>query len=227
MKGKTKRTFLFTSLILFAAFFMVLLQNRVYAAEPGTAATGTDPATETGAAETAESIPALYIEKSKATKVSQIFFTTDSLYMKSGSNRLIEYSLAPENAQDQEVTWNSSNKKVANNKNVGTATCVITGKGCYTGTKKINFKILPKKTSLKKVTPDQKSFTVTWAKQDMKMSNSRITGYEILYSTKSDFSSSKFIYFLNLNILKTLSSRRSMGISPESTASRTAAKASS
>lgn len=71
-----------------------------------------------------------------------------------------------------------------NNKNVGTSTVTITGKGSYTGTIKKNFKVNPKTTKLSKVTsPMTKQIKVSWKKQ-----TNQTTGYQIQYSTSSKFS---------------------------------------
>lgn len=73
-----------------------------------------------------------------------------------------------------------------NNKNVGTATVTITGKGNYAGTIKKTFRINPKPTSVSKITPGSKKLTVTWRKQA-----SQTTGYQIQYSSRSDFKTQK------------------------------------
>ena len=71
----------------------------------------------------------------------------------------------------------------AANKNVGTATVTITGKGSYTGSVKKTFKILPKATTLSKVTsPKSKTVKITWKKQA-----TQTTGYQIQYSTSAKF----------------------------------------
>ena len=77
----------------------------------------------------------------------------------------------------------------SNNINVGKATMKITGKGSYTGTVTKSFKIIPKGTSLKKVTGAAGSFTVTWNKQTEKMKTENITGYQIQYNTDKKFAS--------------------------------------
>lgn len=69
------------------------------------------------------------------------------------------------------------------NKKVGTATVKIRFKGRYSGTMEKNFSILPKKTSISKVTGKAKSFTVKWKKQ-----STQTSGYQIQYSTSSKFS---------------------------------------
>lgn len=62
-----------------------------------------------------------------------------------------------------------------NNKEIGKGTITVTGKGKYTGTKKINFNIVPKKPTIK-VSEKSGKVTVSWSK---------ITGaekYQIYYS---------------------------------------------
>lgn len=78
--------------------------------------------------------------------------------------------------------------KYSNNKNVGQATVTITFKEGYGGTVKKTFTILPKGTTLSKVTGSKKGFTVKWKKQA-----SQTTGYEIQYSTSSKFKGAKTV----------------------------------
>ena len=73
----------------------------------------------------------------------------------------------------------------SNNKKVGTAKVIITGKGYYTGTKTVSFKINPKGTTLSKLKPAKKAITVKWKK------GSGITGYQIQYALNSKFTSGK------------------------------------
>lgn len=67
-------------------------------------------------------------------------------------------------------------------KNVGRYTVTVTLKGNYKGTVKMTFDIVPKGTSISKVTAKKKGFTVKWKKQ-----SSQTTGYEIAYSTNRKF----------------------------------------
>ena len=69
------------------------------------------------------------------------------------------------------------------NVNVGTATIRLTGCGNYVGTVKKTFKILPRGTAVRALTPEKKAFSVRWDKQDMGMKTFHITGYQIQYST--------------------------------------------
>ena len=73
-----------------------------------------------------------------------------------------------------------------NNTKVGTATVTVKGIGDYTGSKKITFKIKPKGTTLSKLTGGSKKITVKWKKQ-----SKQVTGYQIQYGTKKDFSGAK------------------------------------
>lgn len=89
-----------------------------------------------------------------------------------------------------------------NNKNVGTATVTIKGKGNYTGTKKVTFKIVPGKTSLNVKTSGSK-ITLSWAKAK------GASGYVLSYSvnggsyktlkttTSTSFSTTKLSYTKN------------------------------
>ncbi len=67
-------------------------------------------------------------------------------------------------------------------KNVGTYTVKVTFKGNYIGSKSATFAIKPKGTSVSKVTAAKKGFKVTWKKQA-----TQTTGYEVQYSTASNF----------------------------------------
>ncbi|MCR5666543.1 MAG: N-acetylmuramoyl-L-alanine amidase [Eubacterium sp.] len=75
----------------------------------------------------------------------------------------------------------------ASNKSIGTATVTVTLSGDYDGTLTTTFKIVPKKSKIKSVTSKKKGFTVKFKKVSTKI----ITGYQIQYSTKKSFSSSK------------------------------------
>ena len=66
-----------------------------------------------------------------------------------------------------------------NNKNMGTATITVKGKGNFTGTKKVTFKITPKKVTISKAVNNKKgTATVSWKR------DKNVTGYEIYCSTK-------------------------------------------
>lgn len=80
--------------------------------------------------------------------------------------------------------------KYSNCTNPGKATVTITGKGNFTGTKKINYTIKPAKVNVKNLSAvrsssSSKKINVTWAKDN------KVDGYQIAYSTSSNFSGQK------------------------------------
>ena len=79
---------------------------------------------------------------------------------------------------------NGTHYKVSykNNKNIGTAFVTITGIGNYNGSITKTFKIVPKGTSLSKLTAKKKGFSVNWKKQAKST-----TGYQVQYSTSKKF----------------------------------------
>ena len=79
----------------------------------------------------------------------------------------------------------------SSNKNIGTATVKITGKGSYTGTITKTFKINPAKQEIQKLTAKSKAFFVDWAQKGS------ATGYEIQYATNSKFTRAKKITITN------------------------------
>ena len=88
------------------------------------------------------------------------------------------------NSTDYTVSYSS-------NKNIGTATVKIAGKGSYTGTITKTFKINPAKQEIQKLTAKSKAFFVDWAQKGS------ATGYEIQYATNSKFTSAKKVTITN------------------------------
>lgn len=89
--------------------------------------------------------------------------------------------------------------KYSNNIAAGRAKVTITGKGGYKGAVVKYFKILPAKQKIKAVTPLTRSFAVAWTK------DSGVTGYQVMYGTKSDLSDGKSAYVTkNTSIKKTI-----------------------
>ena len=72
-------------------------------------------------------------------------------------------------------------------KNIGAYKLTVTGIGRFTGTKKVTFNIIPKGTAFSKLTGGAQQITLKWKSQK------NITGYEIEYSLKKDFSNSKTV----------------------------------
>ena len=91
----------------------------------------------------------------------------------------------------------------SNNKNIGTATVKITGKGSFTGTITKTFKINPAKQEIQKLIAKSKAFFVDWAQKGS------ATGYEIQYATNSKFTSAKKVTITNKKADKTTVSKLS------------------
>ena len=100
------------------------------------------------------------------------------------------------NGTDYTVSYSS-------NKNIGTATVKVTGKGSYTGTITKTFKINPAKQEIQKLTSKSKAFFVDWAQKGS------ATGYEIQYATNSKFTSAKKVTITNNKTDKTTVSKLS------------------
>lgn len=98
--------------------------------------------------------------------------TIGGKYLKKGSDYTVKYS-------------------VSSPKNVGRYTVTVTGIGKYKGTAKSSFRILPKGTSLRKLSKARKAVKVVWKKQSAKMAKSRISGYQIRLATNSKFTKNK------------------------------------
>ena len=84
-------------------------------------------------------------------------------------------------------------------KNVGEYTVTVQFKGAYSGTLRETYQILPKGTTLRKLTAGSRSITVTWKKQKKQTS-----GYEIAYSQKKNFKGAKKVKVSGKYTSKTL-----------------------
>ena len=84
--------------------------------------------------------------------------------------------------------------KCKNNRNVGTATVKITGKGNYTGNIALTFKIYPKKSNISKLTAKKKGLTVKWSKI-----SEQATGYKVQIATNSAFTKGRKTYKITKN----------------------------
>ena len=91
----------------------------------------------------------------------------------------------------------------SNNKEIGTATVKIAGKGSCTGTITKTFKINPAKQEIQKLTAKSKAFFVDWAQKGS------ATGYEIQYATNSKFTSAKKVTITSNKTDKTTVSKLS------------------
>ena len=93
----------------------------------------------------------------------------------------------PPTESEYTMTFTTDHKSVGNHK------VTIKFSGHYTGTVEKDFKINPKGTKLSKLVRGKKSMTVKWKKQAAKMPKTRITGYQIRYSLKSNMKKSKMV----------------------------------
>ena len=117
-------------------------------------------------------LPAESISKAKVTGLKSKYYNGKAIkptpVVKLGSKTLKE-------GKDYTLSYK-------NNKEIGTATVTVKGKGAYKGTVKATFKICPKKTTLSKVTsPKTKQLKATYSKVK------GVTGYQITYSTSKKF----------------------------------------
>ena len=83
---------------------------------------------------------------------------------------------------DYDFTLNGKKADTVSAKDVGKYTVKVTFKGNYSGSKDLSFTMLPKKTSLSKVSATKKGFKAAWKKQ-----KAQVTGYELCYSTNKKF----------------------------------------
>ena len=100
------------------------------------------------------------------------------------------------NGRDYTVKYSSGRK------NVGRYSVKITFKGNYSGTKTLTYNINPKGTSMSKVTAAKKGFKAAWKKQ-----STQTTGYELQYSTSSNFKKGT----KTVNISKNKTTSKSVG----------------
>ncbi len=116
--------------------------------------------------------------------VSKLKYSTIQDYTYRG--KLIKPSVTVKNGSVKLKKGTDYTISYSSNKAIGKATVKIKGKGSYTGTKKLTFKILPRKTVLGIVRSAAKgALTVSWGKV------SGIDGYQIEYAPKSSFKGSK------------------------------------
>ena len=86
------------------------------------------------------------------------------------------------NGTDYTVKYSSGRK------NVGRYAVKVTFKGNYTGSKTVYYYIVPKSTSISKVSALKKGFKLSWKKQ-----KTQTTGYQIQYSKSSKFKKAKTV----------------------------------
>ena len=122
------------------------------------------------------------IKKISSVKLSKTSFTYNGKTQKPSVTVKDSKGRTLKNGTDYTVKYSKGCK------NVGQYTVTITFKGKYSGTKTLTFKIVPKGTSISKLTAGKKQFTAKWSKQ-----TAQTTGYELQYSTKSSMSGAKTV----------------------------------
>ena len=159
---------------------------------------GTAKVTITGKGNYTGSVSKTYIIKNNFKKA-----TISGISNKSYTGKNITQSITVKyngktlkNGTDYTVSYSS-------NKNIGTATVKVTGKGSYAGTITKTFKINPAKQEIQKLTAKSKAFFVDWAQKGS------ATGYEIQYATNSKFTSAKKVTIKNNKTDKTTVSKLS------------------
>ena len=132
-------------------------------------------------------------------RLSSSNYSNYNLYLKSVANAAVSTvsnKVYTGKAQKPSITVKLSGKTLtankhyrlsySNNVKTGKATIIITGKGNYNGTKKVTFKIIPKKQSKPTARSSKKAqLTVKWKK------DSQATGYQVLLSTNKKFKKNK------------------------------------
>lgn len=112
----------------------------------------------------------------KNIKLSQTSYTYNGKSQKPSVTVKDRKGKALKNKKDYTITYPK------NMKNVGSYTVTIKLKGNYKGTVKKTFQIIPKGSTISKITPKKKGFALKWNKQTV-----QTTGYEVAYSTNKDF----------------------------------------
>ena len=130
---------------------------------------------------TIDMLPRTSIKKAKVDTIEDKFYTGSAikpkLTIKYKGKKLVK-------GKDYSVTFE-------NNIKPGKATVTIKGRNAFKGKKTVTFRILPKRVKITSLKPGKKKLTVTWTK------GKAITGYQIEYSTKKNFSKSKTITITN------------------------------
>ena len=85
------------------------------------------------------------------------------------------------NGKSYDINSNATVNKYGANKKIGKGTIKITGKGNFTGSKSITFKIVPKSNKISKITASKKQMKVKWRKASKAQ---KITKYQVRYRIK-------------------------------------------
>lgn len=120
------------------------------------------------------------LKQEKIYRLKSVTLSTES-YTYDGKSKKPRVKV--KDSQGKTVSSNQYQVSYKDNKNVGKASVTVRFKGNYSGSKKLTFTILPKETSLLKLTAKSKGISLKWQKQ-----TSQTTGYILQYSTSKSFS---------------------------------------
>ncbi|MBR1833127.1 MAG: fibronectin type III domain-containing protein [Ruminiclostridium sp.] len=123
-------------------------------------------------------VPAYMDADSETTSKAISSLSFSSISSKAYTGKAIKPSVTVKDGTKTLVKGTDYTLSYKNNKNIGTATVTITGKGSYTGTKSLTFKIIPAKATLTAKKSNGK-YALSWKKV------TGITKYQIQYSTDS------------------------------------------
>ena len=114
-------------------------------------------------------------DSSSKKKISSL--TISEISNKAYTGKAIKPTVTVKDGSKKLVKGTDYTVSYKNNKNIGTASVTIKGKGNYTGSKTIEFKIVPSKTTLKAKKQSDTKVKLTWSK----VTNAE--KYQIYYST--------------------------------------------
>ena len=120
-------------------------------------------------------------------KVSNIKLSSTS-YTYNGKTKTSSVTVKDSKGRKLKKGTDYTVKYSSGRKNVGKYAVKVTFKGNYTGSKTVYYYIVPKSTSISRVSALRKGFKLSWKKQ-----KTQTTGYQIQYSTSKKFKKAKAV----------------------------------
>ena len=120
-------------------------------------------------------------------KVSNIKLSSTS-YTYNGKTKTSSVTVKDSKGRKLKKGTDYTVKYSSGRKNVGRYAVKVTFKGNYTGSKTVYYYIVPKSTSISRVSALRKGFKLSWKKQ-----KTQTTGYQIQYSTSKKFKKAKAV----------------------------------
>ena len=120
-------------------------------------------------------------------KVSNVKLSSTS-YTYNGKTKTPSVTVKDSKGRKLKKGTNYTVKYSSGRKNVGRYAVKVTFKGNYTGSKTVYYYIVPKSTSISRVSALRKGFKLSWKKQ-----KTQTTGYQIQYSTSKKFKKAKAV----------------------------------